>query len=176
MVVTAAAAFVAAGVLFTWGGREAAAQIRAALVKNVDQPGRTPYQMLSGVVGGGCFRGSCLNITSSPDSVMYDLPPIPAGKRWVVNMASGGFIDATGRVTQIELRNGRGAVVFDSLKWIFSGPYGTGTVFSSVNFSEQLFTTFEPGETPTVRVSASTPTVGSYFVLSFDGYLIDASN
>jgi hypothetical protein len=176
VVLTAAAAFVAAGVLFTWGGREAAAQIRAALVKNVDEPGRTPYQTTSGVVGGGCFTGSCANISGDANAVMFDLPPIPAGKRWVVNMASGGFTEGTGRVTQIELRDGRGFIVFDNLKWIFSGPYGLGTVFNSVNFSEQLFVTFDPGETPTVRVSTSTPSVANYFVLTFSGYLIDAAN
>jgi len=162
--------------LVTIGGREAIGQIRAALVKNVDEPGRTPYKTISGVLpGSGCFSGDCTNFAGNSQAAQWDLPAVPAGKRLVVEMVSGGLTEGSTRTIQVELRNGRGGIVFDNLKWIFSGPYSLGSAFSSSVFSEQLFTTFEPGETPTFRVSAL-PNLGGYFVIKLEGYLIDATN
>ena len=162
--------------LVTIGGREAIAQIRAALVKNVDEPGRTPYKTISGILpGSGCFSGDCANFTGSSQVAQWDLPPVPAGKRLVVEMVSGGLTDGTSRTILVELRNGKGGIIYDNLKWLFGGPYGLGTSFNSTVFSQKLFATFEPGEVPTFRVSA-TPNLGGYFVIKLEGYLIDATN
>lgn len=172
---------VAFGVLagfLTLGGREAFAQTRPALVKDVNEPGRIPWSTRSQFLpnAGGCFAVSdCANYSDGGSFAIFDLPPVPAGKRWIVTMASGGLANGSGRTNQIELRNNRGGFIFDGLKWIFGGPFSTGTSFSSAIFSQSLFTTFEPGETPTVRVSAQPNLIG-YSVLVFTGYLIDATN
>lgn len=147
-----------------------------ALVKNVDEAGRMPWDTRSQILpnAGGCYASTyCSNYVEGAGFAMFDLPPVPAGKRWVVQMATGSLVSGQGRITQIELKNSRGALVFDGLKWIFSGPFASGTDFSSVTYSANLFATFGPGETPTVRVTGNPNLIG-YSVIVFSGYLIDA--
>lgn len=154
------------------------AQVRPAYTKNVDEPGRTPWETRSQVLpnAGGCFGTShCANYAETTNSATWDLPVVPAGKRWVVVMANGGLVGAQGRTNNIELRSNRGGLVFDGLKWIYGGPFSDGIGFSSGIFSANLYTTFGPGETPIVRVSA-TPNLNGYVVIVFQGYLIDATN
>jgi hypothetical protein len=154
------------------------AQIRAALVKNVDEAGRTPWTTRSQILpGSGCFGTSdCFNYSEFPTAATFDLPPVPAGKRWIVQSASGGLTNGAGHTLQIELGAPRpGGIVFDADKWIYAGPFFAGTAFSSAVFSTTTHVIFGPGETPFVRVSASPGMVG-YSVITFSGYLIDATN
>ena len=140
-------------------------------------PGRTPWNTRSQFLpnAGGCYGTSdCFNYTDTSTSAIFDLRPVPAGKRWVVQMASGGLTNGYGRITSIELTNSRGGVVYDGSKWFFAGPYSPGPVSNAGIFSANLFTTFEPGETPSVRVIA-TPNLSGYSVIVFSGYLIDAN-
>ena len=151
--------------------------ITAALVKNVDEPGRTPWETRSAFLpnAGGCFGGTdCLNYTDGPQYAIFDLRPIPAGKRWIVQSATGGLVNGTGRTNNITLSNTRSAVIFDGQRWAFGGPFGAGVDFGAVIFSEKLYAAFGPGETPTVRVTAS-PSLNGYTVIVFSGYLIDAN-
>jgi len=104
----------------------------------------------------------------------FDLRPVPAGKRWIVQSASGGLVNGNGRTNNIELGNSRDSILFDGMKWTFGGPFFPGTSFSSAIFSTTLYATFGPGETPTVRVAA-TPNLSGYSVIVFSGYLIDAN-
>lgn len=138
-------------------------------------PGYVPYSTFSGVLpGSGCFQGDCANYSGGTQVASFDLPTVPEGKRLIVVSSSGGLTDGSTRNIQIELRNNDGFIVYDGLKWIFSGPYGLGTAFNSSVYSEQLYATFEPGEVPKVRVSA-TPNLGGYFTLVFHGYLVDVA-
>lgn len=155
------------------------AQIRAALVKNVDEPFRTPWVTRSAILpGSGCWEPlDCYNYQAFDTAVTFDLRTVPVGKRWVVQSATGGFTNGNGRATSIELRNNRNAIVFDGARWLFGGPYYSYPSFDSATFSVNLSASFGPGETPSVRVSVpSTTTLGGYFVIVFSGYLIDASN
>jgi hypothetical protein len=157
---------------------EAFAQVRAALIKNVDEPWRTPWETRSQFLpnAGGCFGSSdCFNYTDGPTFATFDLRPVPAGKRWVVQSASGGLVNGNGRITTIELGVNRGGLVFDGMKWMYGGPYFPGTSFSSANFQSGVNVTFGPGETPFVRVIGS-PSLSGYSVIVFSGYLIDAAN
>ncbi len=171
------ASFAMAVVAFVLSAAPDAHAQKAALVKNVDEPGRTPHETRSQFLpgAGGCFGTSdCANYTDGSSFAIFDLPAVPAGKRWVVVMANGGLVNANGRTTNIELRNNRNGIIFDGLKWIYGGPFSEGTSFGSGIFSANLFTVFGPGETPTVRVSAS-PSLSGYSVIVFQGYLIDAN-
>src|SRR5258706_15121720 len=56
--------------------------VRAAVVKNIDEPGRSPFQQEA------FFSGSCPNITAC--SVNY--APVPANKRLVITNVSGRFL------------------------------------------------------------------------------------
>ncbi len=75
-----AAGLAAVALVVTLGteSRAIAQAVRAALVQNVDEPGRNPYSE-----NGGCFGTGC-NATFSP---------VPAGKRLVVTFVNGGFGD-----------------------------------------------------------------------------------
>jgi len=169
--------FVVAGALGMFTSNEAVAQVRPALVKNVDEPGRTPWETRTQFLpnAGGCWVPSdCYNYTDGTGFAVFDLRPVPAGKRWIVQMATGGLVNGQSRITSIELTNGRGFLVFDNIKWIFSGPFTAGTSFDSAIFSANLFATFGPGETPSVRVTGN-PNLSGYSVIVFSGYLIDAN-
>ncbi len=154
------------------------AQIRAALVKNVDEPGRTPWETRSGFLpnGGGCYLPTdCYNYSDGVGHAVFDLRAVPAGKRWIVQSVTGGLVNGYGRATNITLSNSRGAIIFDGMKWIYGGPFFEGTDFGAGVFSSNIYAVFGPGETPTVRVTA-TPNLSGYSVIVFSGYLIDASN
>ena len=169
------AALVGGGVWL--GDTEVVAQVRAALVKNVDEPWRTPWETRSQFLpnAGGCFGTSdCYNYSDGSQFALLDLRPVPAGKRWVVQSATGWLANGTGRTNQIELGYPRGSIVYDGTKWGFAGPFFSGVSFSPAMFNADVNVTFGPGETPFVRVIAS-PSLNGYTVLVFSGYLIDAN-
>lgn len=175
--------FVILGAVFCVGTllvvSEVKAQIRPAFTKNVDEPGRTPRSTLSQFFlqagASGCYGGDCANYLGfGSTGAIFDLPPVPAGKRWIVVMATGGFVSGDGRVIEIQLQNSRGSLIFDSLKWIFGGPYSKSPSFAAATFSERMFATFEPGETPSLRVT--TDGAIGFSTIALQGYLIDANN
>lgn len=158
-------------------GDEVVAQVRAALVKNVDEPWRTPWETRSQFLpnAGGCFGTSdCFNYADGPQFAVFDLRPVPAGKRWVVQSATGMLVNGVGRTNQIEIGYPRGSFVFDGTKWGFAGPYSAGVSFDSAIFHTSLNISFGPGEAPFVKVVAD-PSLSGYSVLVFSGYLIDAN-
>jgi len=166
--------------LLIFSDTKAIAQIRAALMKNVDEPYRTPFVTRSQFLinGGGCFGTSdCSNYSEGPTFAVLDLRTVPTGKRWVVTSATGGLNFSYGKTISIELGSPRSSVVFDGLKWIYGGPYIQYSVFSASAFNASLHATFEPGETPYLRVSVPNgSTLSGYTVIVFTGYLIDSTN
>ena len=76
---SALAVCVCAATLFQ--ATEALAQVRPAVTKNVDEPGRSPFQHFIFVAKGGPGCGSNYCIVT--------LPPVPAGKRLVITGISG---------------------------------------------------------------------------------------
>jgi len=153
------------------------AQTRAAIVKNVDEPGRTPWATRSQVLpnAGGCFAlTDCFNYSDGATFAVWDLRPVPAGKRWVVQSATGSFVGGEGRTTSIELGSPRGGIVFDGIRWTHGGPFFPGTLSGSATFTAPVFAVFNPGEVPFVRVTGR-PNLSGYSVIVFNGYLIDAT-
>lgn len=151
-------------------GAPAQAQTRAALVKNIDEPGRTPYQsVIEFNAGDGCTSNIC-NFVS--------FTPVPAGKRLVVDHLSA-MVGVTG--------GGRPAVTAFSTslctncnnRALIAGWVDTGfTPVSGVNFwilDRPLTVYFEAGETPRLKMIATTnfSVVGN---ASLVGHLIDATN
>lgn len=156
----------------------ASAQVRPALVKNVDEPGRTPWETRSQFLpnAGGCYVPTdCVDYADGSGYAVFNLRTVPAGKRWVVTSATGGLVNGDGRITNITLGNSRGGIIFDGAKWIYGGPFYKGTDFGAATFTANLFATFGPGETPVVRVTGD-PNLSGYTVIVFSGYLIDATN
>jgi hypothetical protein len=148
------------------------AQTRAALVKNVDEPGRAPYQSVVDFnAGSGCGSNTSCNFVS--------FAAVPAGKRLVVEhlsvltgVASGGqptllaFSNSPGCGNCSNRAVGTGWVNTD-----FSP--GFGASFWAIDRPVYLF--YEAGETPQIKMYA---TVNFIFVgnATVTGYLIDANN
>ena len=171
-----AAMLVAVGSALAVTPTSVVAQIRAALIKNVDEPWRTPFETRSQFLpnAGGCYTpADCFNYSDGPGFAMFELRPVPAGKRWVVVSATGGLVNGDGRTQQIWLGTGTGGIIFDGVRWMYGGPFYPGASFGVATFSSEVLATFGPGEVPVVRVTA-TPDLGGYTSLVFKGYLIDA--
>jgi hypothetical protein len=152
---------------------EAVAQIRPAYTKNVDEPGRQPYEVWVEFTKFGC-SWNCKDFLDFSPNYLFDLDPVPAGKRWVIVKASGRIptVDPSAAVAL----QSQVIISFQFVKWSFHGPFFPMT---SVNaglsgFSADVFTTYGPGEIPHINVYAPDPSnYFSYIVLS--GYLIDAN-
>jgi hypothetical protein len=107
------------------------AQVRAALVQNVDEPGRNPFQdrELFSCTVGSTFCNS-------------DFTMVPGGKRLVVTSVSA-FVDSSGTAPNCNLSSSSGTVAF------FTGARGPVSVGSSRYFINQpLQAYFNTGETP----------------------------
>lgn len=147
----------------------AQAQTRAALVKNVDEPGRAPYQsVIEFNAGTGCLGSQC-NIVS--------FAPVPAGKRLVVDhvsalvgVVSGGQPTVTAFSNSNCINCSNRALVTG---WVNTGLAISGSVFWELDRATTVY--FEAGEVPQLKMlaSASFAFVGN---ASLVGHLIDATN
>ena len=164
------------------------AQVKAALVKNQDEPGRTPYEAQAAFDVTGCDSASCANfllIPGTPTVVQFDInPPIPAGKRLVVKHVSGWLftIGANSSCANMQCRVGFETIhnaLYFTPKWSFFGPFFTGpydSAFANTGFASEAFFTVAPGDTPRVYILAQTGFGGYESNIFLNGYLIDATN
>jgi len=147
-------------------------------LKSADEPWRTPWETRSQILpnAGGCYGvpTDCNNYSEGSGFALFDLRPVPEGKRWVVKSVTGVLANGISRTNNIELGYPRGFLLFDGTKWAFAGPFLPGVSFSCAVFSADLNVTFGPGETPFVKITA-TPDLTGYIVIVFSGYLIDAN-
>lgn len=149
----------------------AMAQLRAALVKNVDEPGRMPYQQLVGFiveVGVNCINAQ---------HCIVSFNPVPAGKRLVIEHMSmlvwvqnGGQPVNTAFGDTFTIGSGLDVAI---LQPAFTPGFGiSGQTSWSLDRPVRVY--YEAGQTPKVKVVASaTMFFGS---ASLHGYLIDATN
>ena len=151
---------------------------RPALVKNTDEPGRTPYEVEVEFNGTACFT-NCVNFGSFGPVVLFDVnSPVPAGKRLVIRHISGQVIGSQGCGTcSIGLQTSQ-IISAEYLKWSYPGPFISSIPSSGVvvnGFSADVFVTVGPGEMPHMRVQA--PGQGGFISnIVISGYLIDATN
>lgn len=152
----------------------AAAQIRPAYTKNVDQPGRLPYEAYVAFSRFGC-SANCTNFASLFGSTfLFDAPAVPAGKRLVLQWVSAN-IPGNNAFDQVALQSSR---VFSAqhLKWSYAGPFFGEFPSSGVfGMSAGTFATYGPGESPHIFVfiNSASNFDGS---VTLAGYLIDAVN
>jgi len=103
---------------------DAAAQIRPAYTKNVDEPGVYPGRLEVNssptLVGAGSHR--LLQLRGRVGVRNVRSPPGSCRKRWIVQMATADWLMAR-PITNIELRNNRGGIIFDGMKWTFGGRF-----------------------------------------------------
>lgn len=146
------------------------AQTRAALVKNVNEPGRTPYQSAVNFnPGTGCSSAAC-NFVS--------FPVVPAGKRLVVKQLTILVgVATTGQPTVLAFSSSPGCSNCSN-RAIVTGWVNAGLLTGGVNFwavDRPVHVFFEAGETPQIKMyaSANFAFVGN---ATLHGYLIDATN
>jgi hypothetical protein len=152
---------VAAVVAGVTAGPAIAQAVKAALVKNVDERGRVPYQQEVSCQATGIF--SCVG----------SAPRVPAGKRLVVEHIS----------TSIDLQTGSHIIqiLFTSINSFASGttpatfvhPLYETTSFGNDHYdqNESVVQYIEAGDTPGIIVGRDTGTVQMVGLIS--GYLID---
>lgn len=158
-----AAALASLIALGQFGAKPLIAQIRAALVKNIDEPGRTPYQSSQ----------SC----STPGNTVCgaDMMPVPAGKRLVIQHLSGvvicesinnncelqvNYVFLTTTKDQVGLAGGDSAYV----------PMQTSANSrTAVNQDVRLYV--EPGGVPEFQMVFNSGPVFAFMTIT--GYLVD---
>jgi hypothetical protein len=158
------------GVLLTQFAPKALAQIRAALVKNVDEPGRMPYQheVDFGFNFNGCSTRLCL----------VAFPAVPAGKRLVVEHVSA-LVDITngGQPTLFAFSDS-GATNTGNVA-IIQPDFKIGAVFGADTFwsiDRNVLVYYEAGVAPSLKLLVNNdlgPLISNF---TLHGYLIDATN
>jgi hypothetical protein len=138
------------------------AQIRAALVKNVDEPGRTPYQSSQ-----HCSPVGVVLLCSG------DFTPVPAGKRLVIQHASGllgcGVASCGGGLNHIQLFSKGHGSLNDDGAFI---PYPVVTnIWSAFNEDVRLY--IEPGAVPSFQAYLNV--FSASITITVTGYLTDLS-
>ena len=122
-------------------GRVLAQAIRAALVENVDEPGRNPYSENASCSGVGCTVG---------------FSPVPTGKRLVVTFVNG---IVEGNNTSVAELGGHGLY----FRIFTTAPGGTAGLFNAATTAY-----YDPGEQPLVSCfcngSLVSATLSGYYV------------
>lgn len=148
----------------------ATAQTRAALTKNVDEPGRIPYQNVYN------FSGSDTACSGSVCSLPF--PAVPAGKRLVVESVSI-LLASAGTAPPMLLAFGDGTtfntgnIALVNATWTDTNNTILGSHFWVMDKLVRVY--YEPGTTPKVKlIAGGNVTLPSN--ASVIGYLIDATN
>jgi hypothetical protein len=129
-----AATVSAVAVIGAFSAKPVIAQIRAALVQNVDEPGRNPYQETQFVI---CAAQNC----------NFTFATVPAGKRLVLTHVNGTVNTAGGTVPITLIQSSLGGSPFATV-WV---PLTKSTVHSNATrfmISSDVLAYFGPGEQP----------------------------
>jgi len=154
------------------------AQIKAAFVENIDEPGRIPYQSVIFFAqgGGGCTGSSCASC--SGNFCTLNFTPVPNNKRLVVTSILGQvYVDTPGVLKPIQL----GSVFIPSVlqAGTFPGVLGINTNIFGINVTGTLLSPIDGGNTPTINMVSTTSFSNSNGAtngqMTVTGYLVDCS-
>jgi hypothetical protein len=142
-----------------------AAQSGTWSVRNVDEPGRAPYQEYRSAQFSSCGSLNC----------ELDFAPVPAGKRLVIRSVSGSVNVSPGTVLV------NATLVTEFAKRLVDVPtFFQGNATTSLGnqdwlrFNSFIFAYAEPGSTPHLGVSVSPGQGGSTFAsAALAGYYVD---
>jgi hypothetical protein len=132
------------------------AQVRSALVKNVDERGRSPYGQTA----------ACNTTGSTVCAAIF--PAIPANKRVVIEHVNG-YVRTPGNLLFLAVLDGNNPLVH----YIFFQVQGTDQSNNSIYIANQpTLTYFEAGQTPNfvVNINSAAAISGQ---LTITGYLVD---
>jgi len=136
------------------------AQIKAALVQNIDEPGRNPYLSTIGL--------QCTNASTC----VQDFAPVPSGKRLVVTSITGNLYPASPGIVPILNLFKNGQQVGSGIAVPTFIEAGTFSSFNIVGVNAQFNAFFEPGETPLIYVVATSNFGLGGGSLTLSGYLV----
>lgn len=148
--------------------QSASAQTRAALVRNVDEPGRVPY---SEDIVGTCNAVNCF----------FTFATVPAGKRLVIEQVQGlarssstsaVFSDAE-LLTSSTVRPGFS--VRNNFRMAILGLAGSSNVYNGWFFNSPTKAYVEAGSAPSLTMHQSTAAAVIFSQATISGYLVDTT-
>jgi hypothetical protein len=156
-----AAGISALGVICAFTAKPLLAQIRAALVQNVDEPGRTPY--LSYVNPIDCSGTTC----------HFLFAPIPAGKRLVATNITGRVLLQTPGILSFVTIYFSGVEPLDIPSFLETGVVD-GNNQIGINATTGLFV--DGPDQPQLLLANTTGFNSSGTTIALSGYLVDCSS
>jgi hypothetical protein len=136
------------------------AQVRAALVQNIDEPGRSPFILQIGCDSSG--GNACYGTSSTA---------VPANKRFVVQYVSGN-LDIFGSGTFDTGTVSSNAVTGSTL---YLDPHFVVNAFGFSTYTINMPVTayFEAGQTPSIEIIGTFTAQSPSAIVTLTGYLID---
>jgi hypothetical protein len=125
-----------------WSSPKLMAAIKAALVQNVDEPGRNPYSENKSTV-------DCIGFGTNNCNLQFS--PVPAGKRLVVTNVSGLIVVAGGSSYRTVTLYSTIARFTQNLPVIFQGSLQQQEYYV---FNQAVVHYVEPGDRPSVDIDS----------------------
>ena len=143
-------------------GPAIAAAVKAALIQNVDEPGRTPYSARVSCTASG---GSCFASASAP---------VPAGYRLVIEYVSAGW-NSPGTFLELELVSLDAGNAFSPVAYLPPTLLPSTGGNNGYVANQSLRAYVEAGSTPSVSIAQNTS--GVVFLDGYvSGYLVNLNN
>jgi hypothetical protein len=142
-------------------------------VRDVESPVRTPLEISAEYAPGNqCTNCTNMSTTLYPvtNVVLFDLAPVPPGKRWVVKHISG-LILGTNPIILLQTQRDADFPPRRHIKLAISSFFRLDSPNTPV-FGNEVFTTYGPGEVPHVYVADPVQAGGN---ITRSGYLIDVN-
>jgi hypothetical protein len=162
----------------TFTAKPLMAQIKAALVQDIDEPGRIPYQSIAvfSQGGGGCVGPNCFSCSGNLCSLNF--APVPSNKRLVVTSVLGEvYVDTPGVLQPIQL--GRVFIPTVLQTGTFPGAGAGSDNIIGINAAASMLTPIDGGNIPTINMVSTTPFSASNGLtngqMTITGYLVDCS-
>jgi hypothetical protein len=159
-----AAGLAALALMSAFTAKPLLAQIRAAFVENVDEPGRSPYSSTILVDANSCSVSTCA----------LHFVPVPAGKRLIATNVTGRINVVTpGIVFHLPLFGvGGQSSAVDIPTVLMAGLTDTGSNMLAVNATILAF--FDAGVQPEIDLYATMPIPAAGFpeAMTLSGYLV----
>jgi hypothetical protein len=132
------------------------AQVRPALVQNIDEPGRSPYTLTL-----FCSTEASTNLCSGTSATA-----VPANKRFVVQYING-LLNITGTFAFGSVYSGSSSYYLDP----HSAANFQGTNLYQINMPVAVY--IEAGQTPSIQVGSTSGATTQSGTVTLTGYLID---
>ena len=150
------------------------AQIKAALVENIDEPGRNPFHADRSFTSNEPSPGlSCINNFCT---ITYGV--VPGGKRLVITNVTGTlFVDTPGSVVSVSLYDSNSVNPLSTTLVPVSTQAGTAFSSNVIGVNAAVLAYFDAGNQPTIVVHTTAPISQAGFVgtseIALSGYYIN---